>query len=82
MTATAKQDEGTEVGRVKKNANEVLILRETTYEGHDLLDLRVFAVDAEGLNPKPTRKGVCCKRETWPAIAALLQEALGEERPS
>jgi hypothetical protein len=68
-----------ELGRLKKNANEILVFSAKTYEGHALFDLRVHTVDAEGRNPKPTRKGVCCKRTLWPAIVAMIAEALAAE---
>jgi len=75
------RDDGVFIGEVRKNASEVVVVRQTWYEGHDLVDVRVFVVDAEGQGHQPTRKGVCAKPATWRALLPVIAEALGEEVP-
>jgi hypothetical protein len=68
-------DLGTDVGRVQKNAREVLVVRLTQYMGHDLCDMRLWVLDACGTALAMTPKGVSFARRLLPEVIALLQRA-------
>ena len=74
----ATELQGTELGRVRKNAGEELVLQTTRFGGHDLIDLRAFAVTATG-ELTPTKKGLCLRPEVWAEVLPLLEEALAGE---
>lgn len=73
----ATELQGTELGRVRKNASEELVLQATRFGGHDLIDLRAFAKTATG-ELTPTKKGLCLRPEVWAEVLPILREALGE----
>ena len=62
---------------ITKNAGEVVRIQPTTFEGHDLVDVRVyFRAYADDGQPelRPTKKGVCFKRELLPDVIATLTQ--------
>ena len=63
------------VATIEKNKGEVVHITLKEYQGHDLLDVRVFYKPAEGGEPRPTAKGVCMKVERLPELISALQEA-------
>jgi hypothetical protein len=64
------------IGEVCKNARERVRVSLTTYDGHDLCDIRVYVQgDIAGVFDRPTRKGVCVRRELLPTLRGLLQNA-------
>ena len=71
------------LAELTKNGRETIRVRRTEYQGHDLLDVRVFTVpvspDCEAL---PTKKGLCLRPETWRALCSEVAKALdGEANP-
>lgn len=72
------EQQGIELGRVRKNAGEELVVQATRYGGHDLIDLRAFAKTATG-DLTPTRKGLCLRPEVWAEVLPILEEALGAD---
>lgn len=70
--------QGIELGRVRKNATEDLVLQATRFQGHDLIDLRAFAKTATG-DLTPTKKGLCLRPEVWAEVLPILRAALGGE---
>jgi len=56
-----------------KNAREKIVIAETKYEGHDLIDVRVHYLD-ESDELKPTRKGIAMQRDSFPEFAEAIQE--------
>ena len=63
---------------VKKNSREVVRVQPTTYNGIDLVDVRVWTVPVtpEG-ESKPTRKGLTLKASTWTEVLRAVQVLLG-----
>ena len=63
---------------VKKNTREVVRVQPTTYNGIDLVDVRVWTVPAvPGGESKPTRKGLTLKASTWTEVLRAVQAFLG-----
>lgn len=63
---------------VKKNSREVVRVQPTTYNGIDLVDVRVWTVPVtpEG-ESKPTRKGLTLQPATWTEVLRAVQAFLG-----
>jgi hypothetical protein len=66
---------GQEVARFRKNSQEDVVVSLTEYQGHQLIDVRVF-VEADGSEARPTRKGLSLR----PELLAPLLEALEKAR--
>ncbi len=83
MAETATED-GRLVGTVRKNAREVVRVTRREYEGHQLVDVRVWTVPPEGSGgeAKPSTKGLACRLETWRDLLPLLGAALAERGPA
>ena len=56
---------------VKKNSRESIVIKETTYNGHDLIDIRTFY---NGKNDEllPTKKGVTFNVDKLESVIASL----------
>jgi hypothetical protein len=68
-----------EVAKFWKNRKgEAVIVRLSTYEGHDLIDLRTWYTGSDGrLAPG---KGLACAVRHLPELAAALNKAMAEAR--
>ena len=65
------------IGEVRKNACEVVRVARTEFNGHDLIDCRIWLPSALPTLPgTPTRKGVAASAECWRQVLPLLAEAL------
>lgn len=63
-------------GDLVKNRREHLRIALDTYQGHDLIDIRVTAQLNEGRGAwMPTKKGVSCNVSILPELIAALQSA-------
>ena len=67
-------DEGRELGVMEKSGGHLIRVTESNYEGHDLVDVRVYYSDENG-TLKPTRKGIAVRREQFGDFVDLLMEA-------
>lgn len=77
QTTTVETDERL-LAIIPKNSREEIRVVRKTFEGHDLLDARVWALSAvPETDPKPTKKGLCCKPETWRGVAAAVLAEIG-----
>jgi hypothetical protein len=65
------------IATLEKNARELLQVARTTYEGHKLVDVRVYAKSQDG-DPKPTKKGVTFKASMLDELIAALTQARGD----
>src|SRR5206468_3391901 len=67
------------VYRFAKNSREEVRASLTTYRGHRLADIRVYAADDDGDGDHPTRKGIAVRVRDLPrlreAVEALIAEA-------
>ena len=66
------------IGRIEKNSREEIRVSLTEFKGHQLIDLRVYALDGDDANP--TKKGIAVKVDKLPELARLLTEAEAEAR--
>ena len=67
------------IAEIGKNSGEVIRVSRTVFHGHDLVDCRVYALDSTGVDePKPTKKGLSLRPETWLELLPLIREAAGE----
>jgi len=57
-----------------KNAREQVRVSLTEYQGHDLVDLRVYYQDDKG-QFRPTRKGLCLSFDTLPRLKTAVEKA-------
>jgi hypothetical protein len=65
------------IAEVRKNSREVIRLRRTSFNGIDLVDVRVWTVPiVPGGDSKPTRKGLALRPETWVELCEQITEAL------
>ena len=63
---------------IRKNATETIHVGPTTFQGKDLVDVRVWVADPAG-EAKPTKKGLCLRPATWRELLPAIQAALSEE---
>lgn len=65
------------VGEARKNVGEEVRVFRKQYQGHDLVDARVYVVRlTQNGEDQPTRKGLCCSLETWRELLPLIEQAL------
>ena len=70
----------TTIATIRKNTKEEIRISLSEWEGHDLINVRVWMDPYEGGERKPTKKGVACKVTLLPDIIAALQQAEAEAR--
>ena len=76
-------DAGELVATVPKNSREQVRVVRKVFEGHDLLDCRVWTLPAvPGGESTPTKKGLCLRRATWQELCAAVLAELGGAVPS
>lgn len=68
------------IATIRKNAREVLKVELTSFKGHDLLALRLWAEKSDGSGHVPTPKGINVAVQLLPAIREALTEAEREAR--
>ena len=66
------------IATIRKNATEEIRVSLSEWEGHDLVNIRVWSDPYEGDERRPTKKGIACKVALLPDIIAALQEAVVE----
>ncbi len=66
------------IGRIEKNAREEIRASFSEFKGHQLIDLRVYAVDGD--DASPTKKGIAVKVDKLPELARLIADAESEAR--
>lgn len=69
----------TQIASIQKNKRETLIVELSEYKGHNLVSLRVWANNSEGV-AVPTPKGVTVSVALLPAIREAFQTAESEAR--
>ena len=57
---------------IRKNSFSVIRARRTSYEGNELLDLRVWSEDMNK-NASPTKQGISLQFERLPELVEVLQ---------
>ena len=67
------------IAEIAKNSAEVIRVSRSVFHGHDLVDCRVYALDSTGVDePRPTKKGLSLRPETWLELLPAIREAAGE----
>jgi hypothetical protein len=61
------------LAEVVKNATEVVRIRRIHFEGHELIDVRVYYRNAVG-EFQPTKRGICLRPEMFAALVQAAQE--------
>ena len=81
MAARATLAEPIEVAKFWKNRrrNESLRISLSEYEGHPLINVRIYATGTDGID-RPTTKGVAMGIRKLPELAAGLAKALERAR--
>lgn len=68
---------------IRKNAVEEIRIELTQFNGHDLLNVRVWTDPRNGGSERiPTRAGIACRVALLPEIIEALQQAEAEARAS
>ena len=62
---------------IKKNASEVVRVERTVYNGHSLLNVRIWFKDGDVL--KPSKKGLTVRTEMAADLIKAMQHVLQEE---
>jgi len=76
------ENESRVLAQMEKNTGERLVLRESNFRGHHILDLRTDFRDKAGVY-HPTKKGVSLSLDQWAAVIPVLQAAIvGIENPA
>lgn len=63
-----------ELGRITKNVREEIRISRDEFEGHDLINLRVYFTDKDG-SRRPGKQGLAFKIALLPEVQAALQRA-------
>lgn len=66
------------VAVVKKNTREELRLSLGAYSGHQYADLRVYYLDDDSGEMRPSKKGITVAPDRWPAFRQALDQLEGE----
>ena len=69
------ENKSEELFAIEKNAGELLVIRDSTYRNHQLIDVRVSFRDKAG-DYHPTRKGICLGLELWTQILPEITKAI------
>jgi len=64
---------------IRKNKNEVIRIQLKEYEGHKLIDLRVWYEDKETGEYKPTKKGISFNRNFALNVTKAITEVLSDD---
>lgn len=67
-----------ELGRVRMDSGETVVVRRNGLHGQEFLDVRVFTPDTSSGPGLPTDKGVCAAVGTWREVLPLIVGALGQ----
>ena len=66
---------------IRKNALEEIRVGLSEFNGHDLLNIRIWTDPRNGGSERiPTKAGIACRVALLPEIIAALQQAEGEAR--
>ena len=66
---------------IPKNSTEIIRVQPTEFNGHELIDVRVFYRREERDDYKPSPKGISFRRTLLPAVTDTLLQILDEEMP-
>ena len=61
---------------IRKNKSEVIRIQSKEYEGHKLIDLRVWYEDKETGEYKPTKKGISLMPDKVPGVIEGILKAM------
>ena len=67
---------------IRKSGNELVRVTVDEYRGREVLDIRIWVVDAESGEVHPTRKGVTVSTARLPELVSILQQALLAVNPT
>ncbi len=73
-------DNSTLIATIPKNKTQNLVVSLSEFNGHHLLDVRVFAAFVQGDEPKPTKKGISIAIGRLLALIEALRDAEAEAR--
>jgi hypothetical protein len=81
MSARPTLPEPVEIAKFWKNRgrNESLHVTLSEYEGHSLINVRIYSTGSDGID-RPTQKGIAMSVRKLPALAAALVKAEAEAR--
>lgn len=65
----------TDLGTIQKNSREEIRVTLESYQGRELVNLRVW-FEADGGEYRPSKKGIAFRRELLPEVLAALGKAL------
>ena len=64
------------ITQIKKNSTEVYRIYEKEYEGYRFIDVRIYYMDKETSEYKPTRKGISLMPNNVPEVIEGILKAM------
>ena len=64
------------ITQIKKNSSEVYRIYEKEYEGYKFIDVRIYYMDKETREYKPTRKGISLMPNNVPEVIEGILKAM------
>jgi len=61
------------INEMKKNEWETIKAKAGTYKSHDVLDIRIWTFNREGIEV-PTKKGITMDLDLWPEFYKFIYE--------
>ena len=69
------------IGSIPKSGTREVRVSLNEYRGHELCDVRVFAIfHGQGPEMRPTNKGIALRIDQLPTLAALINRAVDRAR--
>jgi len=63
------------VGEVQKNNTEKFVIEAKEFKGRNFVDVRIYYLDKESDDWKPTKKGITLTKNTYEPLLKLITEA-------
>ncbi|AEI15499.1 transcriptional coactivator p15 [Flexistipes sinusarabici DSM 4947] len=63
------------IGEVQKNNTEKFVVEAKEYKGKNFVDVRIYYLDKESNDWKPTKKGITLTKYTYEPLLKLITEA-------
>jgi len=74
---SVQKQKGNKVIEIRKNSREIIRIEEQEYQGHDLIDCRIY-YDNNG-EWRPTKKGISLSKNTAPEVVEGILQIMEEK---
>ena len=73
---SVQEQKGNKVKEIRKNSHEIIRIEEQEYQGHDLIDCRIY-YDDNG-EWRPTKKGISLSKNTAQEVVEAILQTMEE----